>query len=142
MSEIMSLLLFAAAVVILLIGYPVAISLAGTGLLFAGIGYVFDLFDPAFLEAVPNRIFGVMGNETLIAVPLFVFMGVMLEKAKIAEELLDTMALLFGPMRGGLGISVCIVGMLLAASAKEGETVTDVVLLAPGKTVPAGSTVG
>ncbi|MDH2432913.1 C4-dicarboxylate ABC transporter [Pokkaliibacter plantistimulans] len=130
MSEIMSLLLFAAAVVILLIGYPVAISLAGTGLLFAGIGYVFDLFDPAFLEAVPNRIFGVMGNETLIAVPLFVFMGVMLEKAKIAEELLDTMALLFGPMRGGLGISVCIVGMLLAASTGiVGATVVTMGLL-------------
>ncbi|MFP8966747.1 TRAP transporter large permease [Pokkaliibacter sp. CJK22405] len=130
MAEIMPLLLFVVAIFILLIGYPVAISLAGTGLLFAGVGYMFDLFDPVFLQAVPNRIFGIMNNETLIAVPLFVFMGVMLEKSKIAEELLDTMSLLFGPLRGGLGISVCLVGMLLAASTGiVGATVVTMGLL-------------
>ncbi|WP_305857013.1 TRAP transporter large permease [Balneatrix alpica] len=130
MTEYLSLLLFAAAVVILLLGYSVAFSLAGAGLLFAGMGIAFDWFDPVFLEAAPNRIFGIMGNDTLIAVPLFVFMGVMLERSKIAEELLDTMALLFGPLRGGLGISVCLVGMLLAASTGiVGATVVTMGLL-------------
>ncbi|MFB9886101.1 TRAP transporter large permease [Balneatrix alpica] len=130
MTEYLSLLLFAAAVVILLLGYSVAFSLAGAGLIFAGMGIAFDWFDPVFLEAAPNRIFGIMGNDTLIAVPLFVFMGVMLERSKIAEELLDTMALLFGPLRGGLGISVCLVGMLLAASTGiVGATVVTMGLL-------------
>jgi tripartite ATP-independent transporter DctM subunit len=130
MMEYLSLLLFVAAVFVLLMGYSVAFSLAGTGLLFAGIGAVTGHFDTVFLEAIPNRLFGVMNNEVLIAVPLFVFMGVMLEKSKIAEELLDTMAILFGPMRGGLGISVTIVGMLLAASTGiVGATVVTMGLL-------------
>ena len=116
MMEFLPLLLFIGAIVVLLLGYSVAFSLAGTGLLFAAIGAYTGHFDSVFLEAIPNRLFGIMNNEVLIAVPLFVFMGVMLEKSKIAEELLDTMALLFGPMRGGLGISVTLVGMLLAAS--------------------------
>jgi TRAP-type mannitol/chloroaromatic compound transport system permease large subunit len=81
----------------------VALSLGGTALAFAFIGEAFGLFDPAFLEALPNRLYGVMTNETLIAVPLFVFMGVMLERSRVAETLLDTMALLFGPLRGGWG---------------------------------------
>jgi len=130
MSELLPLLLFAGAVVILLMGYSVAFSLAGTGLLFAAIGTLTGHFDPSFLEAVPNRLFGTMNNETLIAVPLFVFMGVMLERSRIAEELLDAMALLFGPIRGGLGISVTLVGMLLAASTGiVGATVVTMGLL-------------
>ncbi|MBY4676546.1 TRAP transporter large permease [Marinobacterium arenosum] len=130
MIELLPLLLFVVAVFVLLLGYSVAFSLAGTGLLFAAIGTLTGTFEPVFLEAIPNRLFGIMNNEVLIAVPLFVFMGVMLEKSKIAEELLDTMAVLFGPMRGGLGISVTLVGMLLAASTGiVGATVVTMGLL-------------
>jgi tripartite ATP-independent transporter DctM subunit len=130
MAELMPLLLFLAVGAVLLSGYPVAFALGGTALAFAFIGEWLDLFDPAFLEALPNRVFGVMTNETLIAVPLFVFMGVMLERSRVAESLLDTMALLFGPLRGGLGISVTVVGMLLAASTGiVGATVVTMGLL-------------
>lgn len=116
MVELIPLFLFAAVCFCLLFGYPVAFSLAGTALIFAGIGSLFGTFDAVFLEALPNRLFGIVRNETLIAVPLFVLMGVLLEKSKLAEKLLDNMAMLFGSMRGGLGISVIVVGMLLAAS--------------------------
>lgn len=116
MVEFLPLFLFAAVCVVLMFGYPVALSLAGTALVFAGGGMVFGVFDMAFLQAFPNRLYGIMTNQTLIAVPLFVLMGVLLEKSKVAETLLDAMALLFGSMRGGLGISVVVVGMLLAAS--------------------------
>ena len=130
MMEFLPLLLFVGAIFVLLLGYSVAFALAGTGLLFAAIGAYTGHFDSVFLEAIPNRLFGIMNNEVLIAVPLFVFMGVMLEKSRIAEELLDTMALLFGPMRGGLGISVTLVGMLLAASTGiVGATVVTMGLL-------------
>ncbi|WP_295879739.1 TRAP transporter large permease subunit [uncultured Thiohalocapsa sp.] len=130
MAELMPLLLFLAVGAVLLLGYPVALSLGGTALVFAYLGEWLGLFDHAFIEALPNRIYGVMTNETLIAVPLFVFMGVMLERSKVAENLLDTMALLFGPMRGGLGISVTVVGMLLAASTGiVGATVVTMGLL-------------
>ena len=130
MMELLPLLLFIGAIFVLLLGYSVAFSLAGTGLLFAAIGTMTGSFDPVFLQAIPNRLFGIMNNEVLIAVPLFVFMGVMLEKSRIAEELLDTMAALFGSMRGGLGISVTIVGMLLAASTGiVGATVVTMGLL-------------
>ncbi|BBB27932.1 TRAP transporter large permease [Amphritea japonica] len=130
MSELLPLLLFLAAILVLLLGYSVAFSLAGTGLIFAAIGIMTGHFEPSFLEAVPNRLFGIMNNTVLIAVPLFVFMGVMLEKSKVAEELLDTMAALFGPLRGGLGISVTVVGMLLAASTGiVGATVVTMGLL-------------
>ena len=130
MHEWMPLLLFAGVVLTLLVGYPVALSLGGTALVFALVGEVFGLFEPAFLEALPNRLYGVMINETLIAVPLFVFMGVMLERSRVAESLLDTMAMLFGPLRGGLGISVTLVGMLLAASTGiVGATVVTMGLL-------------
>jgi tripartite ATP-independent transporter DctM subunit len=114
--EYMSLYLFAAVFVLLLIGYPVAFTLAGTALIFTVIGESTGSFDPAFLEALPNRLYGIISNQILIAVPLFVFMGVMLERAKIADKLLTTMSRLFGRLRGGLGISVILVGMLLAAS--------------------------
>ena len=128
--EVMALLMFAAACGVLLLGYPVAFSLAGTALTFALVGEAGGLFDVAFLEALPNRLYGIMTNETLIAVPLFVFMGVMLERSRVAENLLDTMAALFGPLRGGLGISVTVVGMLLAASTGiVGATVVTMGLL-------------
>ena len=108
--------MFAAVCLVLLLGYPVAFTLAGTALMFAFGGMLFGIFDTALLGALPSRIFGTMSNTTLIAVPLFVFMGVMLEKSRIAEELLENMASAFGGIRGGLGYSVVIVGMLLAAS--------------------------
>ena len=116
MSDYLPLLMFLVTLAVLLSGYPVAFCLAGTALLFAALGILGGQFDAAFLSAIPPRIFGIMTNETLIAVPLFVFMGVVLERSKIAEDLLDTMSQLFGGLRGGLGISVCLVGGLLAAS--------------------------
>jgi len=100
----------------LLLGYPVAFTLAGVALLFASGGIVTGNFDPALLKAMPERVYGTMINQTLIAVPLFVLMGIMLERTGLAERLLDTMARLFGGLAGGLGISVVVVGMLLAAS--------------------------
>ncbi len=128
--EYMSLYLFAAVFILLLIGYPVAFTLAGTALLFTVIGQMTGTFDPAFLEALPNRLYGIIGNQILMAVPLFVFMGVMLERSKIADELLTTMARLFGNLRGGLAISVVLVGMLLAASTGiVGATVVTMGLL-------------
>ncbi|MEO1904068.1 MAG: TRAP transporter large permease subunit, partial [Methylococcales bacterium] len=99
-------------------------------LCFATVGIQLDLFDTAFLHALPNRLFGILNNETLIAVPLFVFMGVMLERAQLAEDLLESMADLFGSTRGGLGISVTLVGMLMAASTGiVGATVVTMGLL-------------
>ena len=128
--EWMAFYLFAAVFVLLLAGYPVAFTLAGTALLFTLIGEATGTFDPAFLEALPNRLYGIMTNQILIAVPLFVFMGVMLERSRIAENLLETMARLFGPLRGGIGISVTLVGMLLAASTGiVGATVVTMGLL-------------
>ena len=130
MSEWLPLFLFAAVALVLMFGYPVAFTLGGVSLIFAFFGNLFGAFDSAFLEALPNRLYGIMTNGTLIAVPLFVFMGVMLERSKVAESLLDTMALLFGSMRGGLGISVTLVGMLLAASTGiVGATVVTMGLL-------------
>lgn len=111
-----ALIMFAVVFIVLLAGYPVAFSLAGTALAFAWFGHLAGSFDLVFLEALPNRLFGIMNNETLVAVPLFVFMGVMLERSRIAENLLETMSALFGNLRGGLGVSVMLVGMLLAAS--------------------------
>ena len=128
--EIVAFILFLAVICALLFGYPVAFTLAGVSLLFAFGGILIGSFDPALLQAFPSRLYGIMTNETLIAVPLFVFMGVMLERSKIADELLDTMASLFGSLRGGLGISVVLVGMLLAASTGiVGATVVTMGLL-------------
>jgi len=125
-----ALYMFATVCLVLLAGFPVAFSLAGTALAFALLGYQLEIFDEAFLLALPNRLFGIMGNQILIAVPLFVFMGVMLEKSKVAENLLESMAGLFGSLRGGLGISVTLVGMLLAASTGiVGATVVTMGLL-------------
>ena len=114
----------------LMAGYPVAFSLGGTALLFAVIGMMFGVFDISFLKPFPQRIFGAVTNTTLIAVPMFILMGVILEKSKIAEELLDEMAKLFGSLRGGLGVSVTVVGALLAASTGiVGATVVTMGLL-------------
>ena len=116
METYLPILMFMATVAVLLLGYPVAFSLSGTAIAFALIGAWTGHFDLVFLGAFPQRVYGIMGNETLIAIPLFIFMGVMLERSKISEELLTTMGLLFGSLKGGLGISICIVGALLAAS--------------------------
>ena len=128
--EWIAALLFLSVIVVLLAGFPVAFTLGGTALIFAGVGVATGAFNEALLTGLPNRVFGIMTNETLIAVPLFVFMGVMLERARIAEELLDTLSRLFGSLRGGLGISVTLVGMLLAASTGiVGATVVTMGLL-------------
>ena len=116
MIELLPLLLFFVVCITLLLGFPVAFTLGGVSLIFAGFGYIFGIFDLYLLETIPNRIFGIMNNSTLVAVPLFVFMGVILEKSKIAERLLESMSLFFGKLKSGLGISVVIVGTLLAAS--------------------------
>ncbi|WP_245701726.1 TRAP transporter large permease [Franzmannia pantelleriensis] len=132
----MPFLLFFAVCGVLMLGYPVALSLAGTALAFAGLGFALQSlgvavpFEGRFMSAMPNRLYGIMTNQTLLAVPLFVLMGVLLEKSRVAETLLDAMALLFGALRGGLGISVVLVGMLLAASTGiVGATVVTMGLL-------------
>ena len=129
-QEFFIILMLVSLLAVLMTGFPVAFTLSGVALFFGVIGSCFDLFDMAFIQALPNRIYGIMTNDLLIAVPLFVFMGVMLERSKIAEELLDTMAHLLGSMKGGLGISVTIVGALLAASTGiVGATVVTMGLL-------------
>ncbi|MDP6927883.1 MAG: TRAP transporter large permease subunit, partial [Rhodospirillales bacterium] len=131
LAEILVFLMFGVVCVMLMGGFPVAFTLAGTALLFSVIGWSVNLFEFSLFGALPSRIFGgAMTNELLIAVPLFVFMGVMLERSKVAEELLDTMGRLFGNLRGGLGISVSIVGALMAASTGiVGATVVTMGLL-------------
>ena len=117
LAEYLAVGLFAVTILSLMAGFPIAFTLAGSALFMAGVGWMLGVFDPSLIGAIPSRIFGgAMWNETLLAVPLFVFMGIMLEKSRVAEELLDSMGLLFGRLRGGLGISVFIVGALLAAS--------------------------
>jgi len=128
--EWVALLLFISVILVLLAGFPVAFTLGGTALIFAGVGVLTGEFNAALLSGLPNRVFGIMNNETLVAVPLFVFMGVTLERARIAEDLLETLSGLFGSLRGGLGISVTLVGMLLAASTGiVGATVVTMGLL-------------
>jgi len=116
MIEYIPLFLFLVMCASLLLGFPVAFTLGGVSLIFAGLGSMFGIFDLYLLETIPNRLFGIMTNSTLVAVPLFVFMGVILEKSKIAEKLLESMSEIFGNLESGLGISVIIVGALLAAS--------------------------
>jgi len=116
MLEFLPLIMFVVVCLVLLMGYPVAFSLAGTALIFAVGGSIAGVFDSAFLFATPSRLYGLITNQTLIAVPLFIFMGCMLQRSKIAENLLESMAILFKGVKGGLGISVAIVGTLLAAS--------------------------
>ncbi len=139
LGEILSLVMFATACMVLLLGFPVAFTLAGVALAFAFLGYGFGIFDMRLLGGLASRYFGVMVNELLVAVPLFVFMGVMLERSKIAEQLLETMGLMFGRLRGGLGISVIFVGMLLAASTGiVGATVVTMGLLSLPSMLKAG----
>lgn len=128
--EYLDLLMFAAAAGLLMLGFPVAFTLAGIALMFGLIGLATGHFSYSEFLPYPQRIFGTMTNQILVAVPLFIFMGVMLERSKVAEELLDTMAKLFGSLRGGLGISVTIVGALMAASTGiVGATVVTMGLL-------------
>ncbi|MAD08577.1 MAG: C4-dicarboxylate ABC transporter [Gammaproteobacteria bacterium] len=114
--EFIPFLLFLVTFLVLLAGYPVAITLAGVALIFAGFGVWTGTFNGSDLGFIPGRLFGVVTNQTLIAVPLFVFMGVLLEKTKIAEDLLTNLSELLGHFRGGLAITVVLVGMLMAAS--------------------------
>src|SRR6187200_2334113 len=112
----MAPIMFASLVIFLLLGYPVAFSLAANGLFFAIIGVQLGQFHPDFLQALPERVYGVMGNDTLLAIPFFTFMGLILERSGMAEDLLDTIGQLFGTIRGGLAYAVIFVGALLAAT--------------------------
>lgn len=116
MDQYIPLLMFAAVFLALLLGYPVALTLAGTALISAAIGIATGVFVPEFLLAIPSRLFGIITNQTLIAIPLFVLMGVILEKSRIAENLLESMSRVFGRFPGGLGLAVTLVGALMAAS--------------------------
>jgi len=109
-------IMFAALVVFLLMGYPVAFALAANGFLFGYIGIELGLLTPALFQALPERVFGIMRNDTLLAIPFFTFMGLILERSGMAEDLLDTIGQLFGPLRGGLAYAVIFVGALLAAT--------------------------
>jgi tripartite ATP-independent transporter DctM subunit len=130
MNGLMSLSLFLVAGISLLAGFPVAFTLAGVALIFALIGILTGVFDAAFLGAFPSRIFGIMSNQTLIAVPVFVFMGVMLERSKLADQLLQALAQLMRRVPGGLGLAVMLVGTLMAASTGiVGATVVTMGLL-------------
>ena len=129
--EWLSLLLFISIIAILLLGVPVSLALAGTSLIFSVIGIFLGEFEASFLTGLPNRIYGIMTNPTLLAIPLFVFMGITLEKSKIAENLLESLSVLFSGIRGGLAIAVTLIGMLLAASTGiVGATVVTMGLLA------------
>ena len=109
-------IMFATLVIFLLSGFPVAFSLAANGLVFALIGFELGLLKPELLQALPNRIYGIMSNDTLLAIPFFTFMGLILERSGMAEDLLDTIGQLFGPLRGGVAYAVIFVGTLLAAT--------------------------
>lgn len=116
MHEIMAPLMFAALVVFLLSGFPVAFALAANGLFFGFVGIELGYLKPELLQAIPDRIFGIMRNDTLLAIPFFTFMGLILERSGMAEDLLETIGQLFGPLRGGLAYAVIFVGALLAAT--------------------------
>jgi tripartite ATP-independent transporter DctM subunit len=130
LPEVLAILLVVCVCVLLLAGYPVALTLGGVSLAFALLGHALGAMDIALLYALPQRIFGVMTNTVLLAIPLFIFMGVMLERSSIAEDLLETMGRLFGALPGGLGISVVLVGVLLAAAkGVVGATVVTIALI-------------
>src|SRR5499425_218771 len=112
----MAPIMFGALVIFLLLGYPAAFSLGAVGLIFGLLGIWLGLFQPDFLQALPERIYGVMSNDTLLAIPFFTFMGLVLERSGMAEDLLDTIGQLFGSVRGGLAYAVIFVGALLAAT--------------------------
>src|SRR6476660_10648728 len=105
----MAPIMFGALVVFLLVGFPVAFSLAANGLFFGFIGIELGLFDPVFFQALPERVFGTMRNDTLLAIPFFTFMGLILERSGMAEDLLETIGQMFGPVRGGLAYAVVFV---------------------------------
>ena len=137
--EFLGFTMFGVTMIALLLGFPVALTIAGSALIFALIGDFFELFNLGILSLYPLRIFGVMKTETLVAVPLFVFMGVMLEKSNTASQLLEAMGKLFGKKPGGLGISVVIVGALLAASTGiVGATVVTMGLMSLPVMINAG----
>src|SRR3954449_7801673 len=115
-AEMLAILMVVAVCGFLFFGYPVALTLGGVSLAFAALGHLTGAMGFSFIGALPQRVYGVMTNEVLLAIPLFIFMGVMLERSRVAEDLLETMGRLFGTLRGGLGISVAIVGTLLAAA--------------------------
>jgi TRAP-type mannitol/chloroaromatic compound transport system permease large subunit len=130
-GQVLDLLMFASLCLLILTGVPVVFILTGCAVVFGALGIAFGVFDIFLLGALAQRIFGTMTGETLVAIPLFVFMGIMLERSKIAEELLEAMGRLFGPVRGGLAISVSVVGALLAASTGiVGATVVTMGLMA------------
>jgi len=138
-GELLAGLMFVSLMGLVMVGFPVAFTLAGAGVMFAAIGNGLGVFDIAIMNGLASRYFGIMNNEVLVAVPLFVFMGVMLERSRIAHELLITMGQLFGPMRGGLGLSVVLVGALLAASTGiVGATVVTMGLLSLPAMLRAG----
>ncbi len=137
--EILSMIMFFTTLTLLLFGFPVAFTLAGSALFFGFLGDYLDIFNFRMMGFFPQRIFGVMINEPLVAVPLFIFMGIMLEKTKIAAGLLQSIGELFGTTKGGLGIGVVIVGMLLAASTGiVGATVVTMGMLALPTMLKAG----
>ncbi len=109
-------IMFVSLVLFMILGYPVAFALAALGLIYGVLGIQLGLFQPTFFNALPERVFGIMSNETLLAIPFFTFMGLILERSRMAEDLLDTMGQLFGPVRGGLAYAVIFVGTLLAAT--------------------------
>src|SRR6202795_4549957 len=109
-------IMFGSLVIVLLLGYPAAFSLAFVGLFYALLGIGLGQFQPDFLQALPERVYGVMSNDTLLAIPFFPFMGLVLERSGMAEDLLDTIGQLFGTIRGGLAYAVIFVGALLAAT--------------------------
>ncbi len=138
-GEILAIVMFFGIIGVLLLGYPVAFTLAGTSLIFGGVGYLLGAFDPSNLGSLASRFMGSMINEVLVSVPLFIFMGVMLERSLIAEQLLVTMGRTFGALRGGLGLSVVFVGALLAASTGVvGATVVTMGLLSLPAMMRAG----
>src|ERR1700758_857663 len=112
----MAPLMFAALVVLLLLGYPVAFALAANGLFFGIVAIDLGLLQPQLLQALPERVYGIMRNDTLLAIPFFTFMGLILERSGMAEDLLETIGQMFGPVRGGLAYAVVFVGALLAAT--------------------------
>ncbi|WP_210211131.1 TRAP transporter large permease [Borborobacter arsenicus] len=138
-AAVIGVLMFPAVVAALMMGFPVAFTLSGVALIFAGIGAIFGLIQSEMLPVIPGRIYGIMTNQVYVAIPLFVFMGVVLERSRIAEDLLETLGLLFGRMRGGLGLSVIFVGALLAASTGVvGATVVTMGLLSLPAMMRAG----
>lgn len=138
-AEIFSIIMFVSTLGLLVFGFPVAFTLAGSAIIFAFVGDILEIFNFRMLFFFPQRIYGIMINEALVAVPLFVFMGVLLEKTRIATKLLESIADLFGSIRGGLGIGVVLVGMLLAASTGiVGATVVTMGMIALPTMLKAG----